>query len=233
MVFVLLFDIFRGHLAGVYRFIRARLLRRPGRRIIFDTLYKALKGDYGINKSDFKGIIKEYKINKKIFRTIMNESKYTENFIKRQLFEDENFEKYFEIKKMFKADKKCNNTANDDQAIFGICNNQYYYKYDFGNNEIKFYQNENCDELKFKIKVDTIHGVKGESHNATLVLETFNHTLDVAYFLNNESKNGFKELKKSLYVAVSRPKELLCIASKKDGYSSEETKELSDCFEIL
>lgn len=202
-------------------------------KIIFDTLYKALKGDYGINKSDFKGIIKEYKINKKIFRTIMNESKYTENFIKRQLFEDENFEKYFEIKKMFKADKKCNNTANDDQAIFGICNNQYYYKYDFGNNEIKFYQNENCDELKFKIKVDTIHGVKGESHNATLVLETFNHTLDVAYFLNNESKNGFKELKKSLYVAVSRPKELLCIASKKDGYSSEETKELSDCFEIL
>ena len=202
-------------------------------KIIFDTLYKALKGDYGINKSDFKGIIKEYKINKKIFRTIMNESKYTENFIKRQLFEDENFEKYFEIKKMFKADKKCNNTANDDQAIFGICNNQYYYKYDFGNNEIKFYQNENCDELKFKIKVDTIHGVKGESHNATLVLETFNHTLDVAYFLNNESKNSFKELKKSLYVAVSRPKELLCIASKKDGYSSEETKELSDCFEIL
>ena len=204
-------------------------------KIIFDTLYRALKGDYGINKSDFKEIIKKYGINQKIFRIIKNEIDYTENFVRQQLFEDENFEKYFEIEKMFKTDNKCNNiTINDDQTIFEICKNQYYYKYDFSNNEIKFYQNENCDELKFKIKVDTIHGVKGETHNATLVLETFNHTLDIVYFLKNKDKNHFRELKKeNLYVAVSRPKELLCIASKKDGYSSEETKELSDCFEIL
>lgn len=78
-------------------------------------------------------------------------------------------------------------------------------------------------------EVSTIHSVKGETHAATLVLETKNHNFDIGtlidYILNENTvqptavrKKGFMKM---LYVAFSRPEHLLCIAMDKSRFPSE------------
>ena len=69
------------------------------------------------------------------------------------------------------------------------------------------------------IEVSTIHGAKGETHEATLYLETFYKKNDVGEILeiiNNTNCDITKaELRKKMkmaYVGMSRPRSLLCIA---------------------
>ena len=71
------------------------------------------------------------------------------------------------------------------------------------------------------IEVATIHSVKGETHTATLVLETFNHSHDIQKLLPFLKASGDRRLlnqvriknhMKCFYVAITRPKELLCLA---------------------
>lgn len=70
------------------------------------------------------------------------------------------------------------------------------------------------------IEVDTIHSVKGETHSATLLLETKFHEYDVHQMLdyiigvNNKRPTGVRKPKfmKQLYVAMTRPKHLIGIA---------------------
>lgn len=70
------------------------------------------------------------------------------------------------------------------------------------------------------IEVDTIHSVKGETHAATLILETKFHEYDVDQMLDyiigtKETKpKGVRKPKfmKQLYVAMTRPKHLIGIA---------------------
>jgi superfamily I DNA/RNA helicase len=93
----------------------------------------------------------------------------------------------------------------------------------------------------FHIELSTIHGVKGETHDATLIVETKNHTFDLKTMMpyltgelpniehpNTElpdkpnSKRSFKPNKvfmRQLYVAMSRPKHLLCLALHSDRIS--------------
>lgn len=80
---------------------------------------------------------------------------------------------------------------------------------------------------------DTIHGVKGQTHDATLVLETkFSRSMDVGTLINNFSDSGAKrkgnpqskKFMKQLYVAMSRPKSVLCIAVHKDSITGHEDK---------
>lgn len=78
------------------------------------------------------------------------------------------------------------------------------------------------------IDIDTVHGVKGETHTATLYLETFyNKHTDIEralkYLLGKEKKKLNIDEKKSMkvaYVGMSRATDLLCIAVKKDHCSS-------------
>ncbi|HCE1584304.1 TPA: UvrD-helicase domain-containing protein [Vibrio parahaemolyticus] len=96
----------------------------------------------------------------------------------------------------------------------------------------------------FNIELTTIHSVKGETHDATLILETKNHTYDLETmmpYLTGEypsadqpniqlpekpnSKRAFKPNKvfmRQLYVAMSRPKHLLCFAMHADRISHEQ-----------
>ncbi len=78
-------------------------------------------------------------------------------------------------------------------------------------------------------EVSTIHSVKGETHAATLVLETKNYNFDIGtlidYILNENTvkptavrKKGFMKM---LYVAFSRPEHLLCIAMDKSRFPTE------------
>lgn len=77
-----------------------------------------------------------------------------------------------------------------------------------------------------KNEVATIHSVKGETHAATLVLETKHHEFDISklidYILgeNTTKPTGVRKPKfmKQLYVAFSRPKHLLCVAMDKSRF---------------
>ena len=70
------------------------------------------------------------------------------------------------------------------------------------------------------IEVGTIHSVKGETHDATLVLETQFHQNDLKEmlpYLIDAAKNVPNTVRKvefmrKLYVAASRPRHLLCLA---------------------
>jgi len=90
----------------------------------------------------------------------------------------------------------------------------------------------------FQIELSTIHGVKGETHDATLIVETKNYTFDIETMLpyltgelpsaehpNPElpprpnSRRANKVFMRQLYVAMSRPRHLLCLALHSDRIS--------------
>lgn len=86
------------------------------------------------------------------------------------------------------------------------------------------------------IEVATIHGVKGETHAATLVLETkFSSSFDIYGLLENLLKIDKKPVStiqkkkfmKQLYVAVTRPRYLLCIAMDKSRITNNQ-KEIAE-----
>lgn len=95
----------------------------------------------------------------------------------------------------------------------------------------------------FLIELSTIHGVKGETHDATLIVETKNHTFDIATMLpylagelpsadhpntqlkdKPNSRKPNKVFMRQFYVAMSRPKHLLCLAMHSDRLSEEYKK---------
>lgn len=75
-----------------------------------------------------------------------------------------------------------------------------------------------------EIEVGTIHSVKGETHDATLVLETKNRQYDLEElsgrlaFTESGAISGTQKKKfaRQLYVAASRPRRLLCMAAHQD-----------------
>lgn len=101
----------------------------------------------------------------------------------------------------------------------------------------------------FDIHLSTIHGVKGETHDATLILETKNHCFDLEamlpYITNDLPNNDhphtslpdkphhsrrFKPNKlfsRQLYVAASRPRHLLCIAMHTSRIKDEQKQALT------
>jgi hypothetical protein len=84
-----------------------------------------------------------------------------------------------------------------------------------------------------EIELATIHSVKGQTHTATLVLETYDRTHDLQSVLKIlssgkiSSRPPVKHMKR-IFVAMTRPRELLCLAIRKDHLSACEAKELAD-----
>ncbi|MEN8254836.1 MAG: hypothetical protein ABFR33_05130 [Verrucomicrobiota bacterium] len=77
------------------------------------------------------------------------------------------------------------------------------------------------------LELSTIHGVKGETHDATLLLETRFHEFDLGTMLpyltgEHKSPTGKRKRKfmRQFYVAMSRPRHLLCIAVHSDRISA-------------
>ncbi len=76
----------------------------------------------------------------------------------------------------------------------------------------------------FRIQLSTIHGVKGETHDATLVMETRNNKYDIGQLLNHiaglDDTRHIQKTKikfsRQLYVAASRARHLLCFAIHED-----------------
>lgn len=82
------------------------------------------------------------------------------------------------------------------------------------------------------IELSTIHGVKGQTHTATLYLETFynqgkgNYESERLFnqfkynLFDNNTIDVVKQSTKMAYVGFSRPKELLCVAIHKERFDS-------------
>ena len=76
-----------------------------------------------------------------------------------------------------------------------------------------------------RIQFDTIHGVKGETHDATLYLETeMSRSSDIVRILpflgiqKVGSSSLFDYSRKLVYVGMSRPRKLLCLAIQESTY---------------
>jgi len=100
-----------------------------------------------------------------------------------------------------------------------------------------------CDN-GLNIEVSTIHSVKGETHDATLILETkYSHYFDIKesldFLIEDEKTRPVENYErptlkssiqasflKRLYVAASRPRHLLCLALHMDNISDEQIKAL-------
>jgi DNA helicase-2/ATP-dependent DNA helicase PcrA len=87
------------------------------------------------------------------------------------------------------------------------------------------------DTQKVKVRVGSIHSVKGETHTATLVLDTFyyKHNLSaLKSWLLGQKSGGSGESAQSItrlklhYVAMTRPSHLLCLATKDATFSAAE-----------
>jgi hypothetical protein len=84
------------------------------------------------------------------------------------------------------------------------------------------------DTPNVQIRVGSIHSVKGETHAATLVLDTFFHSHHLATlkpWLVGEKTGGASENARNIsrlrqhYVAMTRPSHLLCLAMREDHLS--------------
>lgn len=76
------------------------------------------------------------------------------------------------------------------------------------------------------IQFDTVHGVKGETHDATLYLETEkNRGSDISRVLcyygigQPETSSLYDYSRKVVYVGMSRPRKLLCVAIQESTYA--------------
>ena len=90
-----------------------------------------------------------------------------------------------------------------------------------------------------RIEFDTIHGVKGETHDATLYLETdrqgasdLNRILPYYGVGKLGSSNLFDYSRKLAYVGMSRPKKLLCVAMQVKTYEKSKGA-FTDDWEII
>lgn len=93
------------------------------------------------------------------------------------------------------------------------------------------------DEPQVRIRLGSIHSVKGETHTATLVLETFfkaHHLKTLKPWLLGQRSGGSSLGVENLsrlrqhYVAVTRPTHLLCLALRRDAFNDEEIVVLKD-----
>ena len=111
--------------------------------------------------------------------------------------------------------------------------------------KIKEVENKNNNEMNtyikdnIKLEINTVHGVKGETHLATLYLDTFWYKYDISHYLikllssklTNKQKNNIQNIKRNrnIFVGASRAKCLLCFVCK--GKKAEMPDIINDIFE--
>jgi len=89
---------------------------------------------------------------------------------------------------------------------------------------------------KVRIRVGSIHSVKGQTHTATLVLETFHRTHNLkalkGWLLGKRAGGGgcsnvtLGRLRQH-YVAMTRPSHLLCLGMRRDSFLGREIRQLA------
>lgn len=102
--------------------------------------------------------------------------------------------------------------------------------------QTNIYKSDNIE-----IEIGTIHSAKGQTHTATLYLETFyqgkyeSEYLKELFLEEGINKNGVyrKQALKMSYVGFSRPTHLLCVAIHKDRFDRDFTEINRDIWEII
>lgn len=113
----------------------------------------------------------------------------------------------------------------------------------------EFYQVKNQDqslnvykEGELEIEVATVHSVKGETHAATLFLETRNYKYESEHFgdqlcgkpyIHRDGEGRVLTSLKVAYVALSRPKYLIAYAIHKDRFDKLDREKLKKIWEII
>lgn len=95
------------------------------------------------------------------------------------------------------------------------------------------------DDPRVSIRLGSIHGVKGETHTGTLVLESYQKTHHLKkllpWILGKKPKAGNDNLGEDAaltdrlklhYVAMTRPSHLLCLAMRKDSFTGAELDQM-------
>jgi hypothetical protein len=104
-------------------------------------------------------------------------------------------------------------------------------------NLVNVYQVEDNNGSPINIEVTTIHSAKGETHLATLVLETYwyDHDLQeiVPFLIDQGDRKVFKKVRtrkraKRIFVGMTRPRELLCLAINKNHLHEDQIEALDD-----
>lgn len=99
------------------------------------------------------------------------------------------------------------------------------------------------DDSDINIKIGTVHSAKGQTHCATMYVETWyerhyesghlkakqNFPNPLFKQIHNYDGVYVKEAMKMMYVGFSRPTHLLCLASQKEGWSEEELQKMNEC----
>ena len=133
---------------------------------------------------------------------------------------------------------KINSFESDD--IFKKLPNYFLDGDAIADQDKKIEKNVFIDSIRgYRIKFDTVHGVKGETHDATLYLETEqNGASDLSRILpyygigKVKASNLYDYSRKLAYVGMSRPKKLLCVAMKGETYEKGEKVFVGD-WEII
>lgn len=154
-------------------------------------------------RSDFNRFIKDKQLINSINRFLL---KYRKSII---LPTREEFLKDLQQSINIDFDKKKLNNNISENPIPKATNIEIH------NQDIKFIDNSfTYKGLKFC--VSTIHGVKGETHDATLVLSTKNwcrgYNSDIQYVRDRIGKKVCEKQKRLIYVATSRPRYILALA---------------------
>lgn len=117
----------------------------------------------------------------------------------------------------------------DEFMQWNINTNQTQINMDASAKNDNIYRYPDSNNTKVKIRVGSIHSVKGDEHTATLVLETFwyKHNLDdiFKWFMNGKKAKDCtgdqrRNRMKLHYVAMSRPTHLLCLAMKRKTFEN-------------
>lgn len=94
-----------------------------------------------------------------------------------------------------------------------------------------------ADDPKVHVRVGSIHSVKGETHTATLVLDTFYNVHNLAtlkpWLLGAKAGGQSQGIQnqsrlRQHYVAMTRPTNLLCLAMREDAFVGDEIEQIKN-----
>ena len=207
----------------------------------------------GNSDSNYKILVDSILILLDKLRRKYKNKKYNKTTLVNELKEEEKYRKFQEylVKCLFckeiKAECDWRGFIEPMKTLLDLSEedmNHDFLKYDAGVYQTvsKGNEEEEIIEIDGKriildIEYNTIHGVKGETHDVTMVLETQFHKKDISSIIDwilypkkTESPTGIRKPKfmRQLYVACSRPMHLLCLAVDKDSISEDNKKTLDN-----
>lgn len=171
---------------------------------------------------------------KKELKALFNEEHYLDNY----LFDccDSIYRDKIDFKEFDKKTKALLKSIFDFQQLKPETN--YFLENKDNNNQNEAIEKIDtiftCSKTNIKIEISTIAGVKGETHDATLLLETYKGGKDLDKFLpyisNQSYAKKYREHAKlsNLYVAMTRPKHLLCLAMHESSFNDEHANALKN-----